>query len=100
MASNLHREHEVLAVWALLATALIPIVAAIAHKVGHLESKGKIAGLDLGLAAAINAGRAIADVKVGATRALRQPEPQAPVQLPKIIEVRPQLTQRREFIDL
>ncbi len=78
----------VVAVWALLVTALLPAASRVCYRLGQLEAKGQIAGLHTGLMAAISAGKDIGNVKVNIVRELRQPDVVQPINLP-IVDVRP-----------
>jgi len=85
--------------WALLATALLPLVGWGGWKLGQLEARGTLAGLQAGLMAAIGAGKEIADVKVRAAHQMRQPDLIHQVTLP-VVDVRPRELPAGERVEL
>jgi len=72
---------SVVAVWALVATGGLPLVAWGGWWLGQLEARGQLEGLKMGLTTAVQAGQKVADVKVTAVRAMRQTETVRPVEL-------------------
>jgi len=88
----------VLAVWALLATALIPLASWAAWYFGHTEVRGWLSGVDKAIDKMMGTATEVATLR-GQVR--QQEPPQLPeVRLPEIIEIRPRLAQGREVIDL
>jgi len=86
---------KVLAAALLVTVALLPVLAALAYKGGHMHSQGVLSGLVLGLGTAtrsatevLRVGAQASDVKVATTQALRAavaPAPVAPVALPEVV---------------
>jgi len=89
---------NILAAWALIATALIPLTAWGAWYFGHTEVRGWLSGMDKAIDKVMGTATEVATLR----RQVRQQEPpQVPeVRLPEIIEIRPRLSQGREIIDL
>ena len=89
---------NILAAWALLATALIPLASWAAWYFGHTEVRGWLSGVDKAIDKMMGTATEVATLR-GQVR--QQEPPQMPeVRLPEIIEVRPRLAQGREVIDL
>ena len=89
---------NILAAWALLATALIPLASWAAWYFGHTEVRGWLSGVDKAIDKMMGTATEVATLR-GQVR--QQEPPQMPaVQLPEIIEIRPRLAQGREVIDL
>ena len=87
-----------LAVWALLATALIPLASWAAWYFGHTEVRGWLSGVDKAIDKMMGTATEVATLR-GQVR--QQDPPQlSEVRLPEIIEIRPRLAQGREVIDL
>ena len=82
--------------WALAATVLLPVVAWGGHRLGNLEARGKIQGLDLGIKAVVGAANKVADVKVSTARAMRRPEPAGP---PLVTLPEAEIVPRRQLVD-
>ena len=87
-----------LAAWALLASALIPLASWAAWYFGHTEVRGWLSGVDKAIDKMMGIATEVATLRGQA----RQPEPpQMPeARLPEIIEIRPRLERGREVIDL
>jgi len=96
--------------WALVATLLIPIVAYTAWRLGLVEARSRLAGIDQAVNKVMDVARRTADVRVGTVRSMReatsrpqQPVPPAP-ELPALPQ--PTVTHRgpgqgdRKVIDL
>jgi hypothetical protein len=65
---------DVARVWALLATAALPLVAWVAHRLGHVEARGHVAGIDAGVNKVMAAAQDTAALRVNVARVMRQPE--------------------------
>jgi len=86
------------AAWALIATALIPLASWAAWYFGHTEVRGWLSGVDKAIDKMMGTATEVATLR-GQIR--QQDPPQLPeVRLPEIIEIRPQLARGREVIDL
>lgn len=83
--------HGILAIWALLATALIPVSVWAGVRYGQTESRGVVNGLAAGVGAVMGAANQVADVKVSTTRAMRPAAPVYPAALPEqvVIDIEP-----------
>jgi len=81
-------EHGVLAAWALGVTAAVPLAAWSGWRLGHMESRGVLAGIGLGTGPVVQTAEKIATVKAGAARAMKAPEPWV-VELPRMVDVTP-----------
>jgi len=79
--------HENAIIWALLATALLPVSLFAGYKWGKVESRGTLNGLAAGVGAVMGAASQVADVKVSTTRRMRQPDP-VTVELPPLPQMR------------
>jgi len=88
----------ILAAWALIATALIPLASWAAWYFGHTEVRGWLSGVDKAIDEVMGAATEVATLR-GQVRQSEPPQMPA-VQLPKVIEIRPRLAQGREIIDL
>jgi len=67
---------SILAVWALLATVLLPVGVWAGVRWGSEGARGVVHGLDLGINHAMDAANRAADLKVTMHRAVRTPAPQ------------------------
>ena len=84
-----HTSHGGAILWALGATALIPVSDYICYRLGQTESKGTLNGLAAGVSAVMKAANETADLKVNVHHALRQPPAQTQViELPPLPPVR------------
>jgi len=83
--------HGALAAVALGAVVLLPVALAVGWKLGHLEARGVLAGLGLGVNSVLGAASSVADVRVNTVRTVR--EMQGPIMpqavLPRLIDVTP-----------
>ena len=70
---------EVARLWALGATAALPLVAWGAHHWGHVEARGHVAGIDAGVSKVMTAAQDTAALRVHVARALRQPDGAQPI---------------------
>jgi len=88
--------HGALAVVALVALALLPLALAGGWKLGHLEARGVLAGLGLGVNSVLGAAADVADVRVNTIRTVReiQTPPQPQPMLPRMIDVTPTYRER------
>ena len=95
--------------WALIATALLPLVglagysaAKLGYRLGKTESEGIVKGIGLGTGPVVKVAEQVANVKVDTTRRLRQPEPvqTIEVQLPVVDVVPRRLPSGQNVIDL
>ncbi len=68
-------------VWALAATLLIPAAGFGAWKLGRIEARSRLAGIDQGVDKVMRAAHQAADVRVGTVRSMREAtsKPQQPV---------------------
>jgi hypothetical protein len=68
-------------VWAIVATLLIPIVAYTAWRLGLIEARSRLAGIDQAVNKVMDVARRTADVRVGTVRSMREAtsKPQQPV---------------------
>ena len=82
-----HVGHSAAVVWALVATALLPIFLWGGYRLGKVESRGTLNGLAAGVGAVMGAASQVADVKVSTTRRMRQPDP-VTVELPPLPQMR------------
>ena len=81
--------HAGAVLWALGATALIPVSDYVCYRLGQTESKGTLNGLAAGVSAVMKAANDTADLKVNVHHALRQPPVQTQVvELPPLPPVR------------
>lgn len=70
-------------VWALVATLLIPIVAYTAWRLGLIEARSRLAGIDQAVNKVMDVARRTADVRVGTVGRMREAataRPQQPTQ--------------------
>lgn len=65
-------EHGALAALALGAALLIPVAGLAGWKLGHLEARGVLAGLGLGVDSVLGAASGVADVRVNTIRTVRE----------------------------
>lgn len=85
--------------WAMVATALLPIVAWVAWKLGHWYAKGIVRGIDWGIGKVAQAGSQAADLRVHIHREMRR-DPQQVAVLPDVIITPRQLEGGREIVEL
>lgn len=97
--------HGSLAAYALVVTWLLPAfgyggyrAAKLSYNLGKKESDGVIAGIGLGAGPVAQMAEKVANVKIGTTRALRQPDPILTVDLPEVIDVTPRLQSGKKVI--
>jgi len=85
-----------LAAVALGAVVLLPVALAVGWKLGHLEARGVLAGLGLGVNSVVGAAADVADVRLGTVRTIREMgAPQVPpAVLPRMIDVTPAYRER------
>jgi len=65
-------------VWALAVTALLPIVAYVSWRLGHTEARGRLDGINQGVASVMGAASKAVDLRAGAAQTMRRavkPEP-------------------------
>jgi len=87
-----HVGPDVARLWALAATGAVPLAFALGYKLGHVEARGKVAGLDLGVGKVMRAAGQTAGLRVQAARAMRRPDPPPPVVDPGQVVIIPALT--------
>jgi len=83
-----HTSHAGAVLWALGATALIPVSDYVCYRLGQTESKGTLNGLAAGVSAVMKAANETANLKVNVTHALRQPAQPQMIELPPLPQVR------------
>ena len=83
-----HTSHAGAVLWALGATALIPVSDYVCYRLGQTESKGTLNGLAAGVSAVMKAANETANLKVNVTHALRQPAQPQVIELPALPPVR------------
>ena len=82
-------EHGILAAWALVMTALLPLVFWAGASWGTRAARGMVEGLHTGVDTVMSAANRTADLKVNVTRAVHpQPLPAMAV-LPDVIDITP-----------
>jgi putative flippase GtrA len=89
-------------VWALVATALLPIVGRAGWWFGHSEARGRLAGIDQGVDRMMGALARAAGLQVSTARAIHRPVAQEPpvVVLPDVEIVQRQLHRGEDVIEL
>lgn len=94
-----HTSHSAAVIWALLATGLLPVGTYGGYRLGKVESRGTLDGLAVGVKAVtdaatdqVKAAAAVADIKVGTARAMRQVVAPGPAMLPDVIDITPRKT--------
>ena len=77
-------EPGILAAWALLTTAAVPLAGLAGYKLGGTEARGLMQGIGLGTGPVVETAQKVADVRVSTVQRLRQVEPvqTVEVQLP------------------
>ena len=84
-----HTSHGGAVLWALGATAAIPLTGYACFKLGKTESRGVKDGLAAGVSAVMDAANETADIKMRVTHTVRQPPAQTHVvELPPLPPVR------------
>jgi len=80
---------KVLAVWALVATLLAPVIGLLCYKIGHLHARGVLAGLAMGLGTAmktagevVKVASATSEVKINTARGVSAAQAQVREPLP------------------
>ena len=81
-------EHDLLAALALAAALSVPLAGIAGYKLGGTEARGVLAGIGLGTGPVVQTAEKIANVKAGAARAMKAPEPWI-VELPRMMDVTP-----------
>lgn len=76
--------HSVAVMWALGATALIPVTGYVCYRLGQTKSTGVLDGLAAGVSAVMRAANETANLKVNVTHAMRQPTQPQVVELPPL----------------
>lgn len=94
-----HVSADTARIWALLATALLPVVGVLSFRLGRIESGATLRGLDVGVTQVMRAAVDTADVRAGAVGKMRQAaQPQVidAIQLPEpaTFQIRQQLSER------
>jgi len=79
----------ILAAWALLATAALPLGFWAGMRWGDKGARGTLDGLTLGIGTAVETAQKVADVKVQTARAIRAPMPEPRAVLPRVIDITP-----------
>lgn len=95
-----HTSHSAAVIWALLATGLLPVCTYGGYRLGKVESRGTLDGLAVGVKAVSDAAadqvetaNRVAEVKISATRALKQAIAPEPAMLPhNVIDITPRKT--------
>lgn len=64
--------------WALVATAGLPLALALGYRLGHTEARGHVAGLEQGVGQVMKAAQGTAALRVSVARAMRAAPPVAP----------------------
>ena len=91
--------HGAVVVWALLATALLPVAFWAGASWGNRGARGMVEGLHEGVSTVMTAANKTADLKVNASRAIHTPVQPPQAVLPEIIDVTPrQLNGGRDII--
>ena len=86
--------------WALLATASLPIVAWAGWYFGHTEARGRLRGIDQAVDKVMGAMTRMAGLQTSAARAM-QPVPEPPmIVLPEVEIVPRQLGNGRDIVEL
>ena len=65
-------------IWALAATALLPVVSWASWWFGNTEARGRLAGIDQAVDKVMSAATRAAGLRVGTARAMHAPSPPAP----------------------
>lgn len=92
-------EPGILAAWALIATALLPLLFYGGTRWGDKGARGTLDGLALGIGTAVETAQKVADVKVQTARAIRAPMLPPQAVLPDVIDITPrQLNGGRDII--
>jgi len=87
--------------WALLATALLPVFAWGGWFFGHTEARGRLAGIDQAVDRVMGAATKAAGLGVSTRRAMRRQEPiESYVVLPEVEIVQRQLPPGQKVIEL
>jgi hypothetical protein len=87
--------------WALLATALLPVVAWAGWYFGHTEARGRLAGIDQAVDKVMGAATRAAGLQVSAARAMRRSAPEPPIVVLPDVEIVPrQLQSGGDIIEL
>jgi hypothetical protein len=82
-------------IWALMATVLVPVGVYAGWRLGRLEARGRLDGIDQAINKVMGAASRTADLRVGTTRRLRRPALEAPA--PNVPELPPvRVTHRRQ----
>lgn len=91
--------------WALVATVMLPVVAIASYRLGHIESRGVLTGIDTGVNRVTRAAAAAIDLRSATVSAIKrsssEPSPAYAVELPQI---QPAITLRQlppgDIVDL
>jgi hypothetical protein len=76
--------------WALAATALLPITAYVSWRLGHTEARGRLDGIEQGVASVMGAANKAVDLRAGAARTMRQAaKPDPPTVVLPTVEIVP-----------
>ena len=81
--------HGTLAALALGAILAVPVTGAACWKLGHLEARGVLGGLALGVNTVTQAAVNVADVRVITIRTIREVQTRPEAMLPKMIDITP-----------
>ena len=76
-------------IWALIATALIPVAGWACFNLGLTENRGRLAGIDAGIDRVVKSAAAAIDLRATSTRKMRQAQQDPPVLLPPLPAPRP-----------
>ena len=91
--------HGAVVVWALLATALLPVAGWVGASWGPRGARGLVEGLHTGVDAVMDAANETANLKVNVHRVVHAPAAQPQAVLPQVIDITPrQLTGGRDII--
>ena len=87
-------------VWALVATALLPVTAFVTWRLALRYAVGVVHGIDTGIDKVAKAGADAANLRVSITRALKETPPSPVVVLPQVEIVPRQLASGGQIINL
>jgi len=71
--------HGQLAIWAMVATLLLPVVGLTGYRLGKRAAEEHVAGLQAGVQATVDVAKQVTDIKVGAAQQLRRKPAQGSV---------------------
>lgn len=77
-------DEDVVRIWALVATLLLPITGIVCFKLGKTESVGVVKGIETGVKNVVPVASQVADIRISTARAMRQTEDAPVIELPPL----------------